>query len=102
MLVAEKYAERQHDIPTDELLDQLADHIGDDMFFVALELGMECAEIERLEKEEPTNQLKQHRHILKTWKENFDMLAKMGALAQALFHAQSDFWALYELVFGDR
>ena len=90
--------DQQHDIPSDELLDQLATSIGKEMFLVALELGLDCATIEQLEAEEPANIIKRYRLILKKWRERFGMLATIRSLALAMISAGSDYWALLGLV----
>ena len=96
--VTRELGDRQHDIPSDELLDQLATSIGKEMFLVALELGLDCAYIEQLEAEEPANIIKRYRLILKKWRERFNMLATIRSLALAMISAGSDYWALLGLV----
>ena len=84
--------------PEDELLDQIACYIGREYFFVGLELGVSCCEIEQLKMDETG--LKLIRKLLMHWKTNTDpRKTTVKALASALQESGSGgFQSLLELL----
>ena len=84
--------------PEDKLLDQIACYIGREYFFVGLELGLSCCEIEQLKMDETG--LKLIRKLLVHWKTNTDARkTTVKELASALQESGSGgFRSLFELL----
>ena len=70
----------------------MADNIGSEMVFVALELGLDGEKIKQIEEDEPRNTVKRNRLMLKHWKQSFPLQAKTLTLADAFLNVNRDIY----------